>query len=76
MFCCVVCGVEFKWFGGVELVGFIFCYDSWCYVDCFKMLKIDCIFNGIIDMCLLLIFSFEDCVLIVWIIWVEVGLVW
>ena len=73
---CAARGVELKWFGGAEPVGFTSRYDSWRYADCPKMPKTDRILNGIIDMRLPLTFSLEDCALIARIIRAEVGLVW
>jgi dTDP-4-amino-4,6-dideoxygalactose transaminase len=73
---CAARGVELKWFGGEEPVGFTSRYDSWRYADCPKMPKTDRILNGIIDMRLPLTFSLEDCALIARIIRAEVGSVW
>lgn len=73
---CAARGVELKWFGGAEPVGFTSRYDSWRYADCPKMPKTDRILNGIIDMRLPLTFSLEDCALIARIIRAEVGSVW
>ena len=73
---CAARGVELKWFGGAEPVGFTSRYDSWRYAECPKMPKTDRILNGIIDMRLPLTFSLEDCALIARIIRAEVGSVW
>ncbi len=73
---CAARGVELKWFGGAEPVGFTSRYDSWRYADCPKMPKTDRILNGIIDMRLPLTFRLEDCALIARIIRAEVGSVW
>jgi dTDP-4-amino-4,6-dideoxygalactose transaminase len=73
---CAARGVELKWFGGAEPVGFTSRYDRWRYANCPKMPKTDRILNGIIDMRLPLTFSLEDCALIARIIRAEVGSVW
>ena len=73
---CAKRGVELKWFGGAEPVGFTSRYDSWRYADCPRMPKTDRILNGIIDMRLPLTFSTGDCALIARIIRAEVGAVW
>lgn len=61
---CAARGVELKWFGGAEPMGFTSRYDSWRYVDSPKMPKSDRILKAIIDMRLPLTFSLEDCALI------------
>ncbi len=61
---CAARGVELKWFGGAEPVGFTSRYDSWRYVDSPPMPKSDRILKAIIDMRLPLTFSLEDCALI------------
>ena len=73
---CAKRGVELKWFGGAEPVGFTSRYDSWRYADCPRMAKTDRILNGIIDMRLPLTFSTGDCAQIARIIRAEVGAVW
>ena len=73
---CAKRGVELKWFGGAEPVGFTSRYDSWRYADCPRMAKTDRILNGIIDMRLPLTFSTGDCAQIARIIRAEVGTVW
>jgi len=77
---CAARGVELKWFGGAEPVGFTSRYDSWRYVDAPPMPKSDRILAGIVDMRVPdmrvpLTFSLEDCQLIARIIREEVSAV-
>lgn len=72
---CAARGVELKWFGGAEPVGFTSRYDSWRYVDAPRMPASDAVLAGIIDMRVPLTFSIEDCTLIARIIRTEVGAV-
>ena len=73
---CLARGVELKWFGGAEPVGFTSRYDSWRYVDAPRMPKSDAVLAGIVDMRVPLTFSLEDCELIARIIKVEVSAVY
>ncbi|TMM54964.1 DegT/DnrJ/EryC1/StrS family aminotransferase [Sulfitobacter sabulilitoris] len=73
---CAARGVELKWFGASEPVGFTSRYDSWRYVDTPAMPATDRILAGIVDMRVPLTFSIEDCALIARIIRAEVGAVW
>mgnify|MGYP000019880487 CR=1 FL=1 len=68
-------GVELKWFGGAEPVGFTSRYDSWHYAPSDPMPETDRILRGIVDMRLPLTFSLEDCAQIARIIRAEVGAV-
>ncbi|WP_425098459.1 DegT/DnrJ/EryC1/StrS family aminotransferase [Tropicibacter sp. S64] len=68
-------GVELKWFGGAEPVGFTSRYDSWRYAPSEPLPASDRILRGILDMRLPLTFSLEDCALIASIIREEVGAV-
>jgi dTDP-4-amino-4,6-dideoxygalactose transaminase len=70
---CAARGVELKWFGGAEPVGFTSRYDSWRYVDAPRMPKSDAVLAGIVDMRVPLTFSLEDCALIARIIRSEVS---
>ncbi len=70
---CAARGVELKWFGGAEPVGFTSRYDSWRYVDAPRMPKSDAVLAGIVDMRVPLTFSIEDCALIARIIRSEVN---
>ncbi|KAJ04911.1 DegT/DnrJ/EryC1/StrS family aminotransferase [Sulfitobacter mediterraneus] len=70
---CAARGVELKWFGGAEPVGFTSRYDSWRYVDAPRMPKSDAVLAGIVDMRVPLTFSIEDCALIARIIRSEVS---
>jgi dTDP-4-amino-4,6-dideoxygalactose transaminase len=73
---CAKRGVELKWFGGAEPVGFTSRYDSWRYVDAPAMPDSDRILAGIVDMRVPLTFSLEDCALIARIIRAEVSTVY
>ncbi|TMV07980.1 aminotransferase [Ruegeria sediminis] len=72
---CAERGVELKWFGRAEPVGFTSRYDSWRYAKSEQMPKSDRILAGIVDMRVPLTFSLEDCRLIARIIRAEVGAV-
>ncbi|MFK7838143.1 MAG: DegT/DnrJ/EryC1/StrS family aminotransferase [Sulfitobacter sp.] len=73
---CLARGVELKWFGGAEPVGFTSRYDSWRYVDAPAMPESDKVLEGIVDMRVPLTFSLKDCALIARIIKAEVGAVY
>lgn len=73
---CLKRGVELKWFGGAEPVGFTSRYDSWRYAPHERMPASDRVLRSILDMRLPLTFSLEDCDLIARIIRAEVGAVW
>ena len=73
---CLKRGVELKWFGGAEPVGFTSRYDSWRYVDAPRMPESDRVLAGIMDMRVPLTFTLEDCALIARIIKAEVGAVY
>lgn len=68
-------GVELKWFGAAEPIGFTSRYDSWQYVKSERMPASDAVLAGIVDMRVPLTFSLEDCDLIARIIRSEVGAV-
>ncbi len=72
---CLARGVELKWFGAAEPVGFTSRYDSWRYAPSAPMPASDRILRGIVDMRLPLTFSLEDCAQIARIIRAEVGAV-
>ena len=72
---CKARGVELKWFGAAEPVGFTSKYDSWRYADPAPMPQTDRVLAGLLDMRLPLTFSIEDCELIARIIRAEVGVV-
>ena len=72
---CAARGVELKWFGAAEPVGFTSRYDSWRYAPSVPMPASDRVLAGLIDMRLPLTFSLEDCRLIARIIRAEVGAV-
>ncbi|MGB3148333.1 MAG: DegT/DnrJ/EryC1/StrS family aminotransferase, partial [Paracoccaceae bacterium] len=57
-------GVEVKWFGGEEPVGFTSDHHSWQYVAAQKLPRTDDILSGLFDMRLPLTFSLEDCALL------------
>jgi len=73
---CAARGVELKWFGGAEPVGFTSRYDSWRYAPVPPMPASDRVLAGIIDMRLPLTFSLDDCAQIARIIRAEVEAVW
>lgn len=73
---CAGRGVELKWFGSAEPVGFTSRYDSWRYAPIERMPKSDAILKSIVDMRLPLTFSLDDCALIGRIIRDEVSTVW
>ena len=72
---CLARGVELKWFGGAEPVGFTSRYDSWRYAQSTPMPASDRILAGIVDMRLPLTFSLDDCAQIARIIRSEVSAV-
>ncbi|MDF1729783.1 MAG: DegT/DnrJ/EryC1/StrS family aminotransferase, partial [Sulfitobacter sp.] len=72
---CAARGVELKWFGAPEPVGFTSRYDSWRYVRSDPMPESDAVLAGIIDMRVPLTFSLEDCAMIARIIRAEVSAV-
>ena len=69
---CAARGVELKWFGAAEPIGFTSRYDSWRYVDAPKMPQSDIVLAGLVDMRVPLTFTLEDCGLIARIIRDEV----
>ena len=73
---CLVRGVELKWFGNADPVGFTSRYDSWRYIDTPAMPESDRVLAGIVDIRVPLTLTFEDCALIARIIKDEVGRVY
>lgn len=73
---CAARGVELKWFGAAEPVGFTSRYDSWRYVDAPLMPASDAVLAGIVDMRVPLTFSLDDCALIARVIRAEVSAVY
>ncbi len=69
---CAARGVELKWFGGAEPVGFTSRYDSWRYADTPRLPQTDRILRAVLDLRLPLTFSLEDCALIARIVRQEV----
>ncbi len=61
---CAARGVELKWFGGAEPVGFTSRYDSWRYFESPRMARTEAALAGLVDMRLPLTFSLDDCALI------------
>ena len=57
-------GVEVKWFGANQPVGFTSDHRSWRYVKAQDLPKTDVILAGLFDMRLPLTFSLEDCALL------------
>jgi dTDP-4-amino-4,6-dideoxygalactose transaminase len=72
---CLARGVELKWFGAAEPLGFTSRYDSWRYAPVAPLPKSDAVLAGLIDMRVPLTFSIEDCTLIACIIREEVSTV-
>jgi dTDP-4-amino-4,6-dideoxygalactose transaminase len=72
---CLARGVELKWFGAAEPLGFTSRYDSWRYAPIASLPKSDAVLAGLIDMRVPLTFSIEDCTLIARIIREEVSTV-
>ncbi|MEO1746656.1 MAG: DegT/DnrJ/EryC1/StrS family aminotransferase, partial [Pseudomonadota bacterium] len=54
-------GVELKWFGALEPVGFTSSHRSWTFVDAQSLPRTDAILAGLFDMRIPLTFSLEDC---------------
>lgn len=73
---CATRGVELKWFGREEPVGFTSTYRSWRYVDAPAMPDSDRVLAGIVDMRVPLTFTLDDCALIARIIRAEVSAVY
>ena len=73
---CLARGVELKWFGAAEPLGFTSRYDSWRYAPSVPLPKSDAVLAGLIDMRVPLTFSIEDCTLIARIIREEVSAVY
>jgi len=73
---CLARGVELKWFGDADPVGFTSRYDSWRYVDVPALPESDLVLAGIIDIRVPLTLTLEDCALIARIINDEVGRVY
>jgi len=57
-------GVELKWFGAPEPVGFTSRHDSWRYAEAQKLPQTDRVLHGLLDMRLPLTISLDDCDLI------------
>ncbi len=73
---CDARGVELKWFGGEEPVGFTSTYRSWRYANAPLLPDSDRVLAGIVDMRVPLTFSLDDCALISRIIRAEVSAVY
>ena len=61
---CLARGVELKWFGAREPMGFTSKYDSWRYMDTPDLPRTEAVLAGLLDMRLPLSFSRGDCALI------------
>ncbi|MGR3467570.1 MAG: DegT/DnrJ/EryC1/StrS family aminotransferase, partial [Shimia sp.] len=70
---CAARGVELKWFGAAEPVGFTSTYGSWRYAPSAPMPATDRILRGIVDMRLPLTFTLEDCAMVARIVRDEVS---
>ncbi len=73
---CAERGVELKWFGADQPVGFTSRHDSWRYVEAHDLPQTDRVLSGLMDMRLPLTFSLEDCDTLATIIREEVGAVY
>ncbi len=69
---CAARGVELKWFGAPEPVGYTSRYDSWRYCRGPELPRTDAVLAGLLDMRLPLTFSVQDCALVARIIAQEV----
>jgi dTDP-4-amino-4,6-dideoxygalactose transaminase len=61
---CDARGVQLKWFGADNPVGFTSRHDSWRYVDPQDLPKTDKIMSGLVDMRIPLTMSLDDCAVI------------
>lgn len=61
---CAARGVELKWFGAEEPVGFTSSYRSWRYLGAQQLPRTDAVLAGLIDLRLPLTFGLDDCALI------------
>lgn len=61
-------GVELKWFGSAEPVGYTSRHQSWRYLEKQPLPQTDTVLNGLFDMRIPLTFSIDDCLLIAQII--------
>lgn len=57
-------GVELKWFGSTEPVGYTSRHQSWRYLKNQRLPRTDAILNELFDMRIPLTFSIDDCLLI------------
>ncbi|MGR3659840.1 MAG: DegT/DnrJ/EryC1/StrS family aminotransferase [Paracoccaceae bacterium] len=73
---CAARGVELKWFGAAQPVGFTSKHDSWRYAEAQDLPQTDRVLGGLVDMRLPLTFSIEDCELIARIIRAEVSTIY
>ncbi len=73
---CLRRGVELKWFGAAEPLGFTSRYDSWRFAPSDPLPKSDAVLAGLIDMRVPLTFSLDDCRLIARILREEVSAVY
>lgn len=69
-------GVELKWFGADQPVGFTSRHDSWTYVEAQNLPQTDRVLAGLFDMRLPLTFTLDDCDTLAAIIREEVGAVY
>ncbi len=70
---CDARGVQLKWFGAENPVGFTSRHDSWRYVDPQKLPNTDRILAGLLDMRIPLTMTLDECAIIAMIIKEEVG---
>ena len=70
---CASRGVELKWFGAADPIGFTSKFDSWQYFSAPDLPKAENVMAGLLDMRIPLTFSPDDCELIARIIRAEVS---
>lgn len=70
---CAARGVELKWFGAKQPVGFTSTYNNWNYLSAPSMPETDHVLKAIVDMRIPLTFELDDCELIAHIIRQEVA---
>lgn len=58
---CLRRGVELKWFGASQPVGFTSKHDSWTYLETASLPQTDRVMAGLVDMRIPLTFSITDC---------------
>ena len=70
---CAARGVELKWFGAADPVGFTSRYDHWRYAAADRMPQTDAVLAALLDMRLPLTFSLDDAALVATILAEEIA---